>query len=66
MIIWPGIVGDDEYGLILEYENSGYQIMVDKNMKPINPVDEAIVANKEDSIRMLVEAANDKWPGILK
>jgi hypothetical protein len=66
LIIWPGIIGEDEYGLMLEYENEIYQIMVDKNMAAINSQDDTIVANTEDTIRLLVDAANDKWPGIFE
>ena len=66
LIIWPGIAGKDEYGLILEHENEIHQIMVDKDMAPIDSQDAAIIANTEDTIRILVDAANDKWPGILE
>jgi len=64
LIIWPGIVGDDEYGLVLEYENEIYRIVVDKNMAPINSFYNIYIADNEDTVRILVDAANEKWPGI--
>jgi len=66
LIIWPGIVGDNEYGLILEYENQIYQILVDKTMAPINSFYNIYIADNEDTIRILVDAANEKWPGIFE
>ncbi|WP_138203003.1 hypothetical protein [Haloimpatiens lingqiaonensis] len=66
LIIWPRITGGYEYGLILQENEGGYNIYVDKNMKPIDinkddPHAIEMIEEHKVGVEALISRANKMW-----
>lgn len=66
LIIWPSIFSEEnnEYGVIIQDNEKGYQIMIDKKANPIEEIyeDESkVLKEKKEEIRDLLNKANEKW-----
>lgn len=64
LIIWPTLFGDDEYGVRIQDKQTGYELMVNDQLKLLEPDAElqAILDQNKPKITRLVEQAKTVFP----
>lgn len=64
MIIWPLIEGGYEYGVRITKEDFAYEILMNEQMKPVDPNNKKaamIIEEHQAAIKKLFEKANSVW-----
>lgn len=68
LIIWPKLIGDDEYGIMINYKDNmevvADSIMVDFEGNPLNMLNEEEQKHYEaqkDNIKKIMKLAKKKW-----
>ncbi|AKL95823.1 hypothetical protein CACET_c23770 [Clostridium aceticum] len=61
IIIWPSFFGNTKYGVMIQDEQDGYQIMVDENMEPIDKYFAPIIDKHKEVVKPLFDKANERW-----
>lgn len=64
LIIWPELFGEDEYGFRLQKDGEAYEIMLNKNLEPLdnNELTSEIVKSKQEQINELMNRARSVFP----
>jgi hypothetical protein len=65
LIIWPSFFGEDSYGVRIATDRDTYLVMVNKDIKAIDSVDDDVIDKYKEEIKMLFQKADNKW-GIIE
>ena len=63
LIVWPNLIGKDEYGIRVQEEQTGYEIIVDREMQLLEPDKtlQAVLDRHQVDVKRLKQAAHERF-----